>query len=221
MTKSKIKIATSILSGDFGRLADEAQRIEQSGADYLHLDVMDGHFVDNITMGPQVVAAVNRSTNMFLDCHLMIYNPFDYVERFVEAGADQITFHLEATEDVQETIDYIHRCNIKAGLAFNPETSASLVLKYLGKCDTILLMTVHPGQGGQAFMPEVLEKIRFTRDVCNKLDIKQDIQVDGGIDPETAKECKEAGADIFVSGSYIFSKPDLSETVKALREATK
>lgn len=219
MKRPHIKIAPSLLSGDFAHIADEAKRIEASGADYLHLDVMDGHFVNNITFGPQLVAAVNRSTKMFLDVHLMIYNPYEYIEQFVEAGADSITFHFEATEDVEETLKFIKRCNIKAGLAFCPDTSKSMVINYVDKCDMILLMTVNPGHGGQAFMPEVLEKVQFTREVCNKLNIDMDIQVDGGIDPETAKLCAQEGANVFVSGSYIFKTRDMSDTVRALREA--
>lgn len=218
---SSIKVCPSILSGNFGYLADEAKRIEESGADYLHIDVMDGLFVRNITLGPQAVAAINRSTEMILDVHLMIYNPYDYVEQFVEAGADILTIHLEATEDVEETLEYIRKCNIKAGLAFNPETSLAMIPKYLDKCDMMLMMTVHPGKGGQAFIPEVLEKVAFTREACTKLNLPMDIEVDGGIDPETARQCIEAGANVLVSGTYIFHAPNMSEAVNALRQAAK
>ncbi|KAF3363207.1 Ribulose-phosphate 3-epimerase [Chlamydiales bacterium STE3] len=224
------KVAASILAGDFGHLADEAKRIEQSGAEYLHIDIMDGHFVPNLTMGPQAVASINRATSMFLDVHLMVYNPFDYVERFVEAGADSITIHFEATEEVEETLKYIRKCNVKAGLAFCPETSESMIPKYLDKCDMILLMTVKPGFGGQAFISEVLEKVKFTRDICNQLDIRAggivsksedhlpfDIQVDGGINQETAKLSLEAGANVIVAGTYLFKTPNISEGVKSLR----
>lgn len=234
MTKRQIKIAPSILAGDFGHLADEAKRIEDSGAERLHIDVMDGNFVPNLTMGPQAVAAINRATNMFLEVHIMVYHPFDYIERFVEAGADLLSFHFEATEDVEETLKYIRRCNIKAGLAFCPETSMSMIPKYLDQCDQILLMTVNPGFGGQAFMPEVLEKIRFTREVCDRLDIRQggitpkkgspeealppfDIEVDGGINAETCRQCVEAGANVIVAGTYLFQAKDMSAAVHSLK----
>ncbi len=219
--QSKIKVATSILAGDFGHLADEAKRIEESGADYLHLDIMDGLFVPNLTMGPRAVAAINRSTQMFLDVHLMIYNPYEFIERFVEAGADSITFHVEATEDVDETLQFIKRCNIKAALAVSPETPVSLVTRHLDHCDMILLMTVHPGHGGQAFIPEVLEKIETLREVCDKLNLPIDIEVDGGINPETARQCIEAGANVMVAGTYLFDVPDMSEGVKLLKQSAK
>ncbi len=238
MAKSSfpIQVCPSILSGDFGKLADEAKRLEQAGADGIHIDIMDGHFVPNLTLGPRAVSAINKATPIFLDVHIMIYNPFDYVEAFVEAGADRITFHFEATEDVEDTLAFIRRCGRKAGLAFRPETSFSMVPKYLDKCDMILLMTVSPGFGGQKFMPEVLEKIKLSREFCDRNAIRQggivskpkqglpldsmppfDIQVDGGINLETARECVKAGANVLVSGHYLFGSPDLSKGIKGLK----
>lgn len=218
MSKRKIQICPSILAGDFGRLADEARRIEEAGADAIHFDVMDGHFVPNLTLGPKALAAVNRATDLFLDVHLMIYNPFDYIERFIEAGADCITFHFEATEDIEDTLNFIKKCGKQAGLAYCPETSESMVLRYLGNIDLALLMTVHPGFGGQAFIPEVLEKIKLARDFCDKHDLDVDIQVDGGINPETAKLCREAGANSIVAGTYCFTAPEgMKAAVASLR----
>lgn len=235
--QNPIQIAPSILAGNFGFLADEAKRAEDAGANRLHLDIMDGNFVPNLTMGPQAVAAINRSTDLFLDVHLMVYHPFDYVERFIEAGADNITFHFEATEDVEETLNYIRKCNVRAGLAFNPETSISMIPRYLDKCDMILLMTVHPGFGGQSFKSEVLEKVKFTRDVCNQLSIRAggvtakanpssghdlppfDIEVDGGINHENVRLCIEAGANVIVAGTSLYEAPNLSLAIKEMREA--
>lgn len=228
-----IKIVPSILAGNFGYLADEAKRAEEAGADALHLDIMDGHFVPNLTMGPQAVAAINRATSLFLDVHLMIYNPFDYIERFVEAGADCITFHLEATEDVEETLQYIRKCNIKAGLAFNPETSLSLIPNYLNKCDKILLMTVQPGFGGQVLQEKALAKVSFTREVCQRLNIRQggitpsdgqslplfDIQVDGGISLENVDKCAAAGANIIVAGTSLYRASDMKSAILQMRKA--
>jgi len=216
--KKEILIAPSILSGDFGKLADEAKRIEDSGADAVHVDIMDGHFVPNLTLGPKACAAINRSTDLFLDVHLMMYNPYDYVERFVEAGADRITFHVEVTEEVGETLEYIRKCNVKGGLAICPETTAEVLPEFLNKCDLVLLMTVHPGFGGQAFMPEVLEKIRYTKDAIDKCGLDVHIEVDGGIDDKTAKQCVDAGANVLVSGTYLFGDDDMKSKVSLLRE---
>ncbi len=226
----KKKIFPSILAADFGHIADEAKKIEDCGGDGIHIDIMDGHFVPNLSIGPKMVAAINRATSLFLDVHLMMYNPYDYVERFVESGADMISFHFEATEDIEEVLNYIRRCGKKAGLAFNPETSLSMVPKYLDKCDAITFMSVNPGFSGQTFISKVLEKIEFTRTLCTKLNIRSggevdlknkippfDIQVDGGINMETGRACFEAGANILVSGDFLFTQKDMKTAIKNLR----
>jgi ribulose-phosphate 3-epimerase len=229
----KVIIEPSLLSFDFGCLAHEAKRIEQAGADAIHIDIMDGLFVKNLTLGPKAVAAVNKATDLFLDVHLMIYSPFDYVERFIEAGADRITFHYEATEDVEDTLEYIRRCNVEAGLAFSPDSSTELMGRYLDKCDLMLIMTVQPGFGGQEFMPEMLEKVKFLRAAClarkigkggvvNADTYQKDpflIQVDGGINEETGKLCAEAGANVFVSGNHLYKQKDLAHAISHLRKA--
>lgn len=233
MEKKYLKIAPSILAGDFGKLADEAKKLEESGADRIHIDVMDGHFVPNLTLGPRAVAAINRATNLFLEVHMMMYNPFDYVESFIESGADLLTIHFEATEEVEETLAYIRRCGVKAGLSIRPETSVTMLNNYLTHVDLILLMTVDPGFGGQAFMPEMLDKIRYTRQLCQRLNIFEggevimggkkeklaplDIEVDGGITKETAKLCVDAGATVLVSGTYLFKQPDMKAAIAEMR----
>ena len=235
MKGSPIQVVPSILSADFGNLALEAKKAEEAGADALHIDIMDGHFVSNLTLGPKAVAAINRATPLFLDVHLMMYNPYDYIEQFVKAGADRITFHFEATENIEETLQFIRSCGIEAGLAFCPETSASMIIKFLDKCDLLLLMTVNPGHGGQKFMPEVLEKIRFARDICNQMKLYKGgkflnecpkeqmlpfaIQVDGGIDQKTASLCVKAGANVLVSGSYIYHASNMSQAITILKNS--
>ena len=229
--KSPTYIQPSIFAADFGYLADEAKRIEEAGADGIHVDIMDGHFVPNLSLSPRALAAINRATTLYLDVHLMAYNPYDYIERLVENGADCITFHFEATEDVEETLHYIRKCNVHAGLAFCPDTSESLILKYLNQCDKVLLMTVHPGFSGQPFLSKVLKKVEWTRAMCSQLNIRQggknneskgctlpfDIQVDGGIDLQTAPLVLAAGANHLVSGSYLFEGSDMKEKIARLR----
>ena len=232
MTDPRIRVAPSILSADFGAFASEATRLKEAGADAIHLDVMDGHFVPNLTFGPQVVAAIRRSTDIFLDAHLMMYNPYDYVERFVESGANMITIHAEATEDVLDTLKYIRRCGIQAGLALNPETSVEMTFPYLEHCDMVLLMTVSPGFAGQDFQSDVLDKIRVLRLSTDKAGLKSpnygslqedapegrfSIQVDGGINLEQAQQCIDVGANILVSGSHLFAQEDMATAINDLR----
>jgi len=212
----KILIEPSIFAADFGHLADEAKRCEDAGADAIHFDIMDGHFVPNLSLSARALAAVNCATDLFLDVHIMVYNPYDYVERLIEAGADRITFHFEATEDIEETLEYIRKCGVKTGLAFSPETSVSMVPKYLNQTDLILLMTVHPGFGGQSFLSDMLDKVRFVREQSEKSGIQMDIQVDGGIDDKTAPNCLAAGANALVSGTYLF-KGDMKTKIATLR----
>lgn len=218
MKKEDIVIAPSIFASDFGRLAEEAKRCEEAGADCIHVDIMDGHFVPNLTLGPRALAAINRATDLFLDVHIMVYNPFDFVERLVESGADRITFHFEATEEVEDVLSYIRKANIEAGLAFRPETAADFALRYIDQCDLFLMMTVPPGFGGQKFHEEVLDKVRFLRQELERRGKPVfPIQVDGGVDDKTAKACIEAGANVLVSGTYLFKQKSMREGIETLR----
>lgn len=215
MEKEFIQIEPSLIAADWGHLSQEAEACLKAGAKILHMDVMDGHFVKNFTMGPDIVAAIKRTVpELILDIHLMIYSPDDYIERFVAAGAEEITFHFEATEDIEYCIDYIRKSGKKVGLAINPETPAEVVLKYLSDVDKVLVMTVHPGFGGQKFMENMLDKVFFLREEASKEDLKLNIQVDGGINFETAGLCIQKGANRLVTGSHFFQQKSKEEAFK-------
>ncbi len=217
-----VLIAPSILAADFGQFAKEAARAEQAGGDWLHCDVMDGHFVPNISFGPDVVHALRKATKRPLDVHLMIERPERYVQRFVENGADHVIVHIEgeAKHDVAWTLSLIRSHSKRAGLAINPATPAERVWPFLGQFDELLVMTVNPGFGGQAFMPEVLDKIRVLRAAVDKLGRHVDIIVDGGINAETGQQCVQAGANVLVAGNSLFrhKKHNLAAAIKELRQ---
>ena len=212
-----IKIAPSILAADFACLEREIKKVEEAGADLLHIDVMDGHFVPNITVGVPVVASLKGKTKLPLDVHLMIDNPLSFIKPFAMAGADIIGFHAEVTEKPLKVIEAIKSYGKKTCLAFNPATPLSGLESLLTELDMVLLMTVNPGFGGQEFMPEVLPKIRQLRKMVDEKGIPLDIQVDGGIDEQTAREAIKAGANVLVVGTAIFSQPDRGSVIKILR----
>jgi len=211
-----IQIAPSILSADFTRLADEIQQVKSAGLDIVHLDVMDGHFVPNITIGPPVVAKIRQCTDLVLDCHLMISDPLKYTERFIEAGADHITFHIETTDRPKPLIDLIHAQGSTAGVCIKPKTPVDSIQDILCLCDMVLVMTVEPGFGGQKLIPETLGKIEQIRQLAGP-DLR--IQVDGGIYPSTAKSVVEKGADTLVAGNAIFGQQDRAAAIQAIQAA--
>ena len=214
-----IKISPSILSADFSKLGNEVISLEKSGADYIHIDVMDGNFVTNLTIGPEVIKKLRPLTKKIFDVHLMISPVDNFIKEFANAGADIITFHPEATTDVSKTIKLIRDQNKQVGISLKPKSKIDLIQNYLKDIDLVLIMSVEPGFGGQKFMPEVLEKTKTIRDLINKQNLNVDVEIDGGINFENCAEAKNAGANILVSGSTVFkeNKGDLKKNIEILR----
>ena len=216
---SSIKISPSILSADFSKLGEEIMALEKAGADYIHIDVMDGHFVPNITIGPEVIKRLRPVTKLTFDVHLMIAPVNNFIKDFAEAGADIITFHPEATENVSKTIHLIKKLGKKVGISLKPKSQINLIEDHLSEIDLILIMSVEPGFGGQKFMPEVLDKMKMIRNIVNEKKLNIDIEIDGGINFDNSKKAKEFGANILVSGSTVFKENDgnLKKNIQLLK----
>ena len=215
----KIQISPSILSADFSQLGNEIKRLEEGGADMIHVDVMDGHFVPNLTVGPPVIKALRKQCSIKFDVHLMISPVHKYIEAYADAGADIITIHPEATENLEESISKIKSLNKKVGVSLNPESKLDLITNYLEKIDLVLIMSVNPGFGGQKFMPEVLDKIRELKKIQSKNNLNFDIEIDGGINFDNCQLAIEAGANILVSGTTVFksNNGDIKKNINLLK----
>ncbi|HEL0779979.1 TPA: ribulose-phosphate 3-epimerase [Streptococcus equi subsp. zooepidemicus] len=216
---SSLKIAPSILAADYACFAAELARIEKTDAEYVHIDIMDGQFVPNISFGADVVASMRKHSKLVFDCHLMVVNPERYVEAFAQAGADIMTIHVESTLHSHGALQKIRAAGMKAGVVINPGTPVSAVEPLLSLVDQVLIMTVNPGFGGQAFIPECLEKVAAIAKMRDERGLSFDIEVDGGVDDKTIRACYQAGANVFVAGSYLFKAADLAVQVQTLRAA--
>lgn len=214
-----VKISPSILSCDFSKMGEEFIKMENCGADWLHIDVMDGHFVPNITLGAPIVKALRKTSSLTFDVHLMISDPYKYINDFVSAGSDIITFHYECDSDIEKTIDLINSLGCKAGLSVKPGTPIEKVFPYLDKLAMVLVMTVEPGFGGQSFMSDMMPKIETLRKECERRNLSIEIQVDGGISLKTIDQAAKAGANVFVAGSAVFGAEDPKEMISSLRKA--
>lgn len=214
-----VKIAPSILSADFSMLADEIRKVEQAGADMIHIDVMDGHFVPNLTFGPPVVAAIRKVTKLPFDVHLMVTNPQDLIDSFINAGADIITIHAETAPHLHRLLQTIKDKGVKTGVSLNPSTPLCCVKEVLSNTDMVLLMSVNPGFGGQKFIPETVDKIKRLKQIIDQHNYRVDIEIDGGINQTTAAEVIAAGANILVAGSAVYGAPDIAEVIRTIRRA--
>lgn len=214
-----LKIAPSILSADFANLERDVKAAEQGGAAYIHVDAMDGHFVDNLTLGPNIVKAIRPHTKLPLDCHLMVEHPEKFIVPFAKAGADIISIHVEATKHIHGALQLIRREGVRAGVVLNPGTPVQAVVPVLGDVDLVLVMTVNPGRGGQTFIGSTVEKIEKLAQLRKERGYRYEIEVDGGVTPATISRCAGAGADVFVAGSFIFGSKDIKQAVQQLKDA--